>query len=293
MKVRSWLQVPGNDAERLAAAMGTGADAVVVDIGCVGQDELGQALAMTNEWLTAHRTNVLESRAMSRWVRIHALDSGARWRDDLLAVIPAAPDGIVLPRAAGPDMVRQLAAEMYEIEQRNGIEANSIRIVPILGETPAAALAIPQFVEAGHQRLFAFAWQPGDLAGEIGAGRKVDARGGWTCAFAQVRAQMLLAAHASGLVAIDALRPGCEDSKILARFAREGRADGFAGMLLDDPGQVPVVNAAFSAGSAATGHAVRKPVLDLVPEEADEEMDEAPPVIGGRRVFGGATLRPA
>jgi hypothetical protein len=54
-----------------------------------------------------------------------------------------------------------------------------------------------------------------------------------------------------------------------------------------------VVNAAFSASAGAGDHSARKPLLDLVPEEADEEMDEAPPVIGGRRVFGGATLRPA
>ena len=280
MRTRSWLQVGAG--EDLSAAMSTGADALIVDLAAIAQDEHHDALAQTGEWLAAHRTNVLEARAVSRWVRIHALDSGARWRDDLLAVIPSAPDGIVLPRANTPEVVRQLAAEMYEIEQQSGIEANSIRILPIVGETAAAALAIPQFAENGHQRLIGLAWQSEGLARELDTARLLDANGDWSGAFAQVRMQTLLAAKAAGLVAIDAPPPGTA----LETRVSNSRADGFDGMLVTEAALVSPVNTAFD-----TRPGVR---------QSDEQDDGDPAdsllaglTVGGKRKFDGERREPA
>ena len=110
MSVRSWLFVPGDSAKKLGKAAGTGADVVILDLeDSVAGENKAAARAMTGEWLAAHREQVTGGKRMGRWVRINALDSRL-WRDDLLAVLPGGPDGIMLPKSAGPESLQQLSA---------------------------------------------------------------------------------------------------------------------------------------------------------------------------------------
>ena len=114
MAVRSWLFVPGDSEKKLGKIATTGADVVIVDLeDSVSFENKVRARDMAREWLQAHRQQVTE-RKMGRWVRINALDS-RMWREDLLAVLPGAPDGIMLPKSAGPESVQQLGAELYEL----------------------------------------------------------------------------------------------------------------------------------------------------------------------------------
>ncbi len=245
MAVRSWLFVPGDSEKKLSKVAASGADVVIVDLeDSVTPDNKPRAREMAREWLDAHRQQVTERR-MGRWVRINALDS-RMWRDDLLAVLPGAPDGIMLPKSAGPESVQQLGAELYELEQRSGVPANSTKILPLVSETAAAAITIPSYLGAPLPRLAGLTWGAEDLSAAIGASRKRDKDGQWTDAFRFARTQTLLTAHARGTIAIDTLHADFADEKGLKRAAEESRADGFAGMLAIHPAQVPIINAAFT-----------------------------------------------
>ncbi|WP_374284921.1 CoA ester lyase [Novosphingobium sp.] len=245
MAVRSWLFVPGDSEKKLSKVAASGADMVIVDLeDSVTYDNKPRAREMAREWLSAHRQQVTERR-MGRWVRINALDS-RMWRDDLLAVLPGAPDGIMLPKSAGPESVQQLGAELYELEQRSGVPANSTKILPLVSETAAAAITIPSYLGAPLPRLAGLTWGAEDLSAAIGASRKRDKDGQWTDAFRFARTQTLLTAHARGIMAIDTLHADFADEKGLKRAAEESRADGFAGMLAIHPAQVPIINAAFT-----------------------------------------------
>ena len=68
----------------------------------------------------------------------------------------------------------------------------------------------------------------------------------WTDAYRFVRAHVLLAAHARGVLAIDTLHADFRDTEGLQRIAAESHADGFAGMLAIHPAQVPLINEAFT-----------------------------------------------
>lgn len=254
MKYRSWLIVPGDSDKRLGMAVGTGADVIVVDLAdTVAPDAREAARRQAADWLRAHRTNLLEQRRQGRWVRIEALEAG-RSRDDLAAVMAGAPDGIVLPRSAGAEAVRQLAAEIYELEQRHGIAANSTRILPVAGETPLAAMRIADYLDSGHQRLAGLTWSAAGLAASLGTARLRDsgasagAGGGRSDTARFVRAQVLLTAHAGRLMAIDAPCEDFADARIVTQAAREARADGFAGMFASHPDQIAAINAAFTPG---------------------------------------------
>lgn len=249
MKYRSWLIVPGNSDKQLGMAVGTSADVVVVDLVDTVPDEAkGHARQLGAEWLAAHRTNLLEQRRLGRWVRINPPGSGHA-RDDLQAVMPSAPDGIILPRASGPEAVRQLASEIYELEQRHGIPANSTRIMPVAGETPLSAMRIADYLELAHQRLSGLTWSGAGIAASLGCAQARGADGGWNDACRFVRAQTLLTAHASQLMVIDAPFEGLGDKKAMARAARSARADGFVGMFAIHSDQVGAINAAFAPSS--------------------------------------------
>ena len=268
MPVRSWLFVPGDSEKKLSKAVATGADMLILDLeDSVAAENKVAARELTGTWLAAHREQVIGGKRIGRWVRINALDS-RQWREDLLAVLPGAPDGIMLPKSAGPESVQQLAAEIYELESRSGLAPNAVKIMPLVSETAAAAVSIPRYGSVSMPRLAGLTWGAEDLSAAIGATRKRDKDGRWTDTFRYARTQTLLAAHASGVMAIDTLHADFADAKGLKRAAEDARADGFAGMLAIHPAQVEVINAAFTP--------------------SEEELDEARAIVAAFKNNPGA-----
>jgi citrate lyase subunit beta/citryl-CoA lyase len=250
MAMRSWLFVPGDSQPKLDKAVGLGADVVIVDLeDAVAPPAKPLARQMAESWLQRHA-----GAAFGRWVRINPLDTPL-WRDDLAAVTPGRPDGIVVPKAAGPEQLQALAGELSLEEQRHGIAPGSTRILPLVSETPTATLGIAAYAAAVLPRLVGLTWGAEDLSAAIGATRKRDGEGRWTDTFRFVRAQVLLAAHARGVMAVDTLHAEFRDLEGLERAARESYADGFTGMLAIHPSQVPVINAAFTPGEAEIAEA--------------------------------------
>src|SRR5688572_25737154 len=139
MAMRSWLFVPGDSDTKLDKVASYGADVVVVDLeDAVALPAKPRARMLAKSWLEAQRR---QNAAGQRWIRINPLDTPL-WREDLAAVMPGRPDGVLVPKAAGPDQLQVLAAELFGQEQRNGTATGTTRIVPMVGETPAAALGI-------------------------------------------------------------------------------------------------------------------------------------------------------
>ena len=246
MKYRSWLIVPGNSEKRLGNCAGSGGDVVIVDLEDTVPVEL-KRLARGNaaEWLANNRGNALENPNMGRWVRINPMSTPI-WREDLMAIMPSAPDGILLPKADGPDAVRQLAAEIYEIEERCGVPANSTQIIPLVGETPKSAVTIPDYLDSSHQRISGLSWGAHDLAAAISGTASHGASRGFGDIFNFVRAQTLLTAHANGFMAVETSYADFEDLEGLAAAAHFARSDGFTGMLAIHHEQVETINRAFT-----------------------------------------------
>lgn len=246
--MRSWLFVPGDSEKKLSKVLGSGADVVIVDLeDSVDAGAKDVARRMAASWLESHRTQVLSGTNVRRYVRINPLDTPL-WREDLVAIMPAQPRGIVVPKAEGPDQMRMLAAEIYELEQRAGVPAGRTQIVPLVSETPQSTLTISAYGDPANSlpRIAALTWGAEDLSAAIGATRKRDEAGNWTFPYQMVRAQTLFAAHAAGVAAIDTLHADFRDEEGLKRIARESYADGFAGMLAIHPSQVKIINEAFS-----------------------------------------------
>jgi len=231
--LRSWLFVPGDSGRKLARARAAGADALILDLeDSVAEARRPAARAMVTEFLRA----ATPAGGPPAWVRISALTTAAA-REDLAAVLPCRPAGIVLPKAAGPDEVRALAA-ILDARDPGGHTG----ILPIVTETPEAVLRLREY-RAPLPRVRAVTWGVEDLGTAVGAGASRDADGRWLPVFQHAEALVLLVAATLGVPAIDGIHAAHRDLDGLSRRIAEARTQGFAGMLAIHPDQVPVIHA--------------------------------------------------
>ncbi|MCP5396352.1 MAG: CoA ester lyase [Sphingomonadaceae bacterium] len=253
--IRSWLFAPATNDKKLAKLGTVGAHAVVLDlVEGVAADAKADARQKAQDWLKSHSEQVISQRRYQRWVRINPLDT-PHWRDDLVAVMQGGPQGIILPKASSPQDVQMIAAEIYELEQRNRLEHGSTAIMPQVGDTPAAALRIASFAEDLHPRVSGLIWNAPALARALDATRLRDENGQWTLAMQQVRAMTLLTARAKGLMAVDTVPAGNSETDGLEWSTGAARADGFSGMQAVNPKQVRVINRSFAATREELGDA--------------------------------------
>src|SRR5687768_8731686 len=106
MLLRSMLFIPGDSEKKLAKADEVSADAIIIDLeDSVAGTRKDAARALTVEFLKARAPSARKSKL---FVRINPLESDAPIRD-LAAIMPGAPDGIVLPKAVGPAAIETLS----------------------------------------------------------------------------------------------------------------------------------------------------------------------------------------
>jgi len=254
--LRSLLFVPGDSEKKLAKSEGISADAIIIDLEdsvAPGNKEAARTLA--RDFLLARQGE----RKQQLWVRINPLDhqeAGA----DLGAVMPARPDGIMLPKARCPEDVELLGRRIGTYEAEHEMQIGSTRILPLVTETPEALFSLGEYSKCG-KRLAGLTWGAEDLAAAVGATANRDADGNWTSPYQMVRNLCLFAAHAAETEAIDTLYANFRDTEGLAGSCAEARRDGFSGKLAIHPAQVEVINQAFTPSEGEVSYA--RQVLEL------------------------------
>lgn len=240
MRLRSLLFVPGDRPDRMAKAVSAGADALILDL------EDSVAAAKKVEARQAVAAFLAEPRALPIFVRVN----GANADDDLNAIIPGKPDGIVLPKAEGGNSLAQLDRRLAALGDSNA------RILVIATETPAAIFALGTYGGVTG-RLCGLSWGVEDLSAAAGAATARETDGRYTPPFETVRALALFGARAAGVACIETIYPRLDDEEGLKAYAGRGRRDGFSGMLAIHPKQIPIINNAFTPSAAETEWARR------------------------------------
>ena len=252
--LRSLLFIPGDSDKKLAKVADCGADAVILDLeDSVAPAQKADARKRVADFLgTAPRG----AGAPRYWVRINPLDSGLLL-EDLAQIMPAAPDGIMQPKTNGPACVRQVSHYLDAFEAAGGAPDAATAIIAIATETAIAPFHLGEFAGAGLSRLAGLTWGAEDLATAIAASGNRAANGDWMFTFQMARALCLLAAHASGVQAIETLHADFRDEAGLRAACQAARAEGFSGRLAIHPAQVAIINAAFLPSVAEMDHARR------------------------------------
>ena len=232
MRLRSLLFVPADRPERFAKAAASGADAIIIDL----EDSVSPANKPKGRDAVAEFLQSPCDTAVI--VRVNPLDSG-QTASDLAAILPNAPQGVMMPKAEGAQSIAALVRMM------DGAE---IPLLPIATETPASIFELGTYREV-KAPLLGLTWGAEDLPAAIGAATSREGDGTFTPPYEIARSMLLFAAHAAGIPAIETVYPDIRDTAGLATYAGRGRRDGFSGMMAIHPAQVDIINEAFEPTS--------------------------------------------
>jgi citrate lyase subunit beta/citryl-CoA lyase len=247
------LFVPADSERKLAKAVDSGADALILDL----EDAVAPAEKSTARKGAARFISSSRAPAWKTFVRINPLDSGLALAD-LGAVVVPGLDGIVLPKANSAADVERLAHYLDAFESRSDVAQGHVRIVVVATETAQAVLSLASY-QASQPRLEALTWGAEDLSAAVGAMSNREESGEFSPLYVMAGSLCLCAAAAAGVSPIDTLFADFKDDAGLASACRSARRRGFVGKIAIHPAQVATINASFTP-SAAEIAAARKVV---------------------------------
>ncbi len=231
---RALLYMPGNDRHKIEKAISLQVDSICMDLeDSVALNRKEEARATIVRALTE-----LDFGFSERLVRINPVDSTLA-EADLNAILPARPDGIVVPKVASAVSLRWVEGKIAAVETALGWEAGEISLIAIV-ETPWAVIHLPEIC-AATPRLTALVFGAEDMAVGLGATRT---GAGWEVF--HVRSALVLHAAAYGLQAIDMVKIDFSDTPGLLEEARQGVEMGCTGKQVIHPRQVVPVQETFT-----------------------------------------------
>ena len=234
---RSWLFAPGDSERKMQKASASAADIVILDLeDAVAQDVKPKARSLVSGFLGAQpdRTRL--------WVRINPVQ-GPDALQDLAAIVPARPGGVMLPKARGRADVELLDHYLSALEVAAGCTRGAIQVIVLVTETAEGMFTTGTY--AGAPRMVAMTWGAEDLADAVGASENRNVHGDYEFTYELARSLCLLGAAAAGVSAIETIHGDFRDEEGLRRRAEKVRRAGYRGMLAIHPGQVDVINDAF------------------------------------------------
>ena len=244
MPLRTFLFAPANHARRVEKAFTLGADAVILD--------LEDAVAVAEK--PAARAKAIEALQSPRrclgYVRVNAMETPFCY-GDLLAVVQAGLDGIILPKVETAEGLLTADWLVSQLERERGLAAGSVDIVPIL-ETARAVTNVDAIMKAGS-RIRRVAFGAGDYSLDLGVTWSRDER---ECQHA--RDVIVTASRGHGLEApLDSAYARLDDAEGLLASARGAAAVGYQGKMCIHPDQVEPVNAMFTPAAEEVAFARR------------------------------------
>jgi citrate lyase beta subunit len=239
---RALLYVPGSDVRKIEKLQMLNVDSACLDLeDGVAFDQKLQARENVARALQSMQFN------SERLARINAVGSGLE-AVDLAAIVPAKPDGIVIPKVADAAQVQWVSAQIAQIERAQGWNVGEIYLLAMIES--ARGIVNLKEIAGADARLQALIFGAEDFAADVGA---IRTREGTEVLYA--RCAVATYAAAFGLQAIDLLYLDFRDVEGLRREARRGAELGFTGMQIIHPNQIAPVQEAFTPDDAAIAHA--------------------------------------
>jgi len=255
---RTCLTVPGGSERFVAKAADTDPDELIFDLeDSVAPTAKEQARSLVAAAVAGNPRSAQAGTPATKpllAVRINGATTEWAYRDVIEVVESAGPrlDAIVLPKVSDPSHVAWLDLLLGQLERAGRLPAGRIAIEAQIED--AAGLAAVRQIAVASRRLAALIFGPADFMASVGMrSLRIGARpDGYTRgdAFHYALMQILVAARAAGLQAIDGPYAAIGDIDGLQDAAANAAALGYDGKWVVHPGQIDAVNAAFSPGQA-------------------------------------------
>ncbi len=235
--MRSMLFIPADSEKKFARGRISGADGLIIDL----EDSVAAAKRPEARKLAARMLSTPHP-DQQFYVRVNPL-SGETLKD-LVAIMPARPDGIVFPKST-PEGTVELDHYLSALEAAAGTPPGHTRIFCIATETAGAMFKLGGY-EGCSKRLMGLSWGAEDLSAAIGAAHNRRPDGVYDDAFRLARALCLLGASAADVQPIDTVYTDFRNSEGLREECAAARRQGYTGKIAIHPDQVPVINEAFT-----------------------------------------------
>lgn len=236
--MRSMLFIPADSEKKFARGRISGADGLIIDL----EDSVAASRRVEARKLAAQMLSTAHP-DQKFYVRINPLSSGETLKD-LVAVMPARPDGIVFPKST-PEGTVELDHYLSALEMASGSEMGSTRIFCIATETAGAMFKLGGY-EGCSKRLMGLSWGAEDLSAAIGAAHNRRPDGIYDDSFRLARALCLLGASAADVQPIDTVYTDFRNGEGLRAECAAARREGYTGKIAIHPDQVPIINEAFT-----------------------------------------------
>ncbi|GAB7095845.1 CoA ester lyase [Halolamina litorea] len=274
MARRSLLFSPGDRPELMRKAPGSGADTVCFDLeDAVAPGRMAEAREAVHGVLADPEFDP-DCEVTVRVSTAAAADLDAVLGDDPEAV---RLDGVMVPKVTDGDDVSWIA----DLLDEHDVDAAVIALI----ETARGVLNAEEITDERATDAIAFGGE--DLAADIGATRTEEGT-----EILHARQQVLLAASAAGVDAIDTVYTDYEDSDGLRAETEFALELGYDGKLAIHPAQVPVINEAFTPAPERVEWAERVVAARDEADAADRgvfsvdgEMIDAPLIAQAERVL--------
>jgi citrate lyase subunit beta/citryl-CoA lyase len=247
-------------------APASGADLVFLDL----EDACAPMMKESARAIAVHALSSLDWGRTVRAVRVNGLETP--WcHDDVVEIVTGAReslDVIIVPKARSARDVWWFDVLLTQLETKLGLRKR-IGLEVLIEE--AEGLANAATIARASDRLEAIIFGAGDLSASLHArvDGNFDPRGDYPGDFWHfARVQILAAARAAGIDAIDAPYPAYQDPDGYRRAAEHAALLGFDGKWAIHPGQIPIANAVFAPTEAEIADA-RESIADYRRSEAE------------------------
>ena len=241
---RALLYMPGDDWKKITKSLTLGVDCICMDM----EDGVAVNRKAGARATIAKALQELDFGKSEKLARINSVGSG--WeKDDIAAVLPVRPDGIVIPKIESLDQIKWGSEIIEAAELRYGWPINSVRML-VGVETAKGILNLREI--ASHPRLDGIIFGGEDFAASVGATRSRDAT-----ELLYARQAVVVACAAFGLQAIDIVTIDFKDLEVVRAEAEFGARLGFSGKQIIHPAQVEPVQTAFTPNDEAIAYAKR------------------------------------
>jgi citrate lyase subunit beta/citryl-CoA lyase len=230
----TYLFAPGIEDRKIAKAMQSDADAVILDLeDSIADDKKDEAREHLADYLRSHEPGSVRPQV---WVRVNSGDS--IFSADVKAIPWSKVDGAVLPKAERGESIKVL------------IDAGAKRVLPII-ESAAGFNAAPNLIYAGKVERFAIGtW---DLAIDLGI---VSVRPDDSDLIWQLRGELVVASRQLDLPPpVDGVYAQFDDDEGLRHLSERAHRMGFTAKLLIHPRQIAVVNSVLRPDDRVLQHA--------------------------------------
>ncbi|MBT2733247.1 citrate (pro-3S)-lyase subunit beta [Bacillus sp. ISL-7] len=235
---RSMLYVPGNNPGMIRDANIYGADSIMFDLeDSVSVNEKDSARLLVYQALKTMdygRTEIL--------VRVNGLDT-PYGRDDFEAIVRAKPDAIRLPKTEKPEDLVEADQLITQIEREAGMEYGTIKLMAAI-ESALGVINAYQIATAS-KRLIGIAIGAEDFVTDLKTTRSKEG-----IELLAARSQVLFAARAAGIDALDTVFSDVDDEEGFIQEVKLVKQLGFDGKSLINPRQINMVHDIYSPTEA-------------------------------------------